>query len=215
MTLSEINIYKIFHIENIPHILANGITHKSSPNVNPDFIAIGDTSMIAHRNESQANVTNGTNNIIESITPGDFTPFYFGVRMPMLYVVQRGGNLVKRATKRENIVYVACSVQAIVDSNLLYYFSDGHAASALSNFYNKTKINQLPQIVDWDSVKKSYWGGHENQDVKRKKQAEFLVKGDIPRDFIIGFGCYHDAAKQKLIKFGINNPIKVIPKAYY
>ena len=161
------------------------------------------------------NVTNGNTNTIESITLGDFIPFYFGVKMPMLYVVQRGGNFVENATKPENIVYVACSVQAIVDSNLLYYFSDGHAADFLSTFYNKFKINQLPQIVDWDSVKKSYWAGDENQDVKRKKQAEFLVKGDIPRDFIIGLVCYNDTAEQKLKKFGVNNPIKVIPKAYY
>ena len=143
MTLSKINIYKIFHIENIPHILANGITHKSSPNRNPNFVAIGDKSMIAQRNERQVNITNGANNIIES------------------------------TTKPEDIVYVACSVQAIVDSNLIYYFSDGHAADYLSTFYNKNKINRLPQIVDWY------------------------------------------AAKQKLIKFGVNNPIKVIPKAYY
>ena len=205
----------MFHIANIPHILANGITHKSSPNANPYFVAIGDTSMIAHRNETQVHVTNGTNNTIERITPGNFIPFYFGVRMPMLFVVQHGGNLVESATEPENIVYVACSVQAIVNSNLLYYFSEGHAADFLSTFYNKTKINQLPQIVDWDAVRQKYWGGPENQDVKRKKQAEFLVKGDIPRDFIIGFGCYNDAAKQKLIKFGVDNPIKVIPKAYY
>ena len=107
----------MFHIANIPHILANGVTHKSSPNANPHFVAIGDTSMIAHRNERQVDVTNGTNNIIESITPGDFTPFYFGLRMPMLYVVQHGGNFVESATKPEDIVYVACSVQAIVNSN--------------------------------------------------------------------------------------------------
>ena len=215
MTLGQINIYKMFHIENIPHILVNGITHKSSPNANPNFVAIGDTSMIAHRNERQANVTNGTNNIIESITPGDFIPFYFGVRMPMLYVVQHGGNFVESVNKPEDIVYVACSVQAIVDSNLLYYFSDGHAADSLTTFYDKTKINDLPQIVDWHAVKERNWGGHENLNIKRKKQAEFLVKEDIPRDFIIGFVCYNDAAKQKLIAFGVNNPIKVIPKAYY
>lgn len=205
----------MFHIENIVHILANRITHKSSPNANPDFVAIGDTSMIAHRNERKANVTNGNTNTIESITLGDFIPFYFGVRMPMLFVVQLGGNSVESRTEPEDIVYVKCSVQAIVDSNLLYYFSDGHAADFLSTFYNKFKINQLPQIVDWHAVKKSYWRGHENQDAKRKKQAEFLVKGDIPRDFIIGFGCYNEAAKQKLIAFGVDKQIKVIPKAYY
>ena len=156
MTLSQINIYRIFHIANIRHIFANGITHKNSPNANPDFVAIGDKSMIAHRNERQVEVTNGNTNTIETITLGDFIPFYFGVRMPMLYTAQHGGNSVERATESEDIVYVACSVQDIVDSNLLYYFSDGHAANFFSTFYNKTKINQLPQIVDWEAVKQKY-----------------------------------------------------------
>jgi hypothetical protein len=30
------------HIENVPHILQFGITHKNSPNANLDYVAIGD-----------------------------------------------------------------------------------------------------------------------------------------------------------------------------
>ncbi|MEQ8239273.1 MAG: DUF4433 domain-containing protein [Cyclobacteriaceae bacterium] len=163
------------------------------------------------------NIDNGnTFNTIETITLGDFTPFYFGVRMPMLYVIQQGGNFVEKANKPDDIIYVACSVQSLVNSNLTYYFSDGHATDFLSTFYNKDEINQLPQIVDWTAVKEPYWSGQENLNIKRKKQAEFIVNGDIPPNFIIGFGCYNDSTKQKLIEFGVNDQlVKVIPNAYY
>lgn len=217
MKLDQVNIYRILHIENIPHIIENGITHKNSPNANPNFIGIGDISLINNRETRKINVDNGTTfNTIEVINLGDFTPFYFGVKMPMLYVVQHGGNFVEKPNKSEDIIYVACSIKSIINSDLLYFFSDGHATDFLTSFYNKDKINQLPEIIDWTAVQTSYWGGQENLNLKRKKQAEFLVNGDIPSDFIVGYGCYNELAKQRLIEFGINEQlVKVIPNAYY
>jgi hypothetical protein len=82
MDLSQINIYRMTHIENIPHILQYGITHRNSPNANPDYVTVGDKSLIDKRNTKQVSIENdGT------IVLGDFIPFYFGVRMPMLYVI--------------------------------------------------------------------------------------------------------------------------------
>ena len=86
----------------------------------------------------------------------------------------------------------------------------------LTSFYDKTKINELVDIVDWEAVKSIYWGGNENLDIKRKKQAEFLVAIDVSPDLMIGLGCYDEKAKNKLVSFGISeDKIKVIPQAYY
>ena len=71
----------------------------------------------------------------------------------------------------------------------------------------------LSKIVDWNAVKASYWGGQDNLNLKRKKQAEFLVSEDIAPSLIFAVGCYNDAAKNKLIGLGIKKEkIKVIPK---
>ena len=52
--------------------------------------------------------------------------------------------------------------------------------------------------------------------IKRKKQAEFLVSGDLSPDLIVGFGCYNESAKNKLISLGVpEEKIKVIPQSYY
>lgn len=38
MKLESIHLYRMVHIDNVPHILAHGITHKHSPHANPNFV---------------------------------------------------------------------------------------------------------------------------------------------------------------------------------
>ena len=218
MDLAEIKVYRMTHIDNIEHILQYGITHRNSPNHNPDYIAIGDISLINTRDTKQVTVDNGDflNMDSDTITLGDFIPFYFGIKMPMLYVIQNGGNFVTKSTPASKIVYMVCSINKIINHHEDYFFSDGHATDNLTSFYDKTKINELPDIIDWNAIRASYWGGQDNLNVKRKKQAEFLVSGDVASKHIIGFGCYNINAKNKLVDLGINeDKIKVIPNAYY
>lgn len=218
MELNKVILYRITHIKNIPHILQYGITHKDSQNKNTDYKNIGDISLIDTRRKKTVIVDNGDFNPKNGlqITLGDYIPFYFGVRMPMLYVAQHGGNFVEQATPPADIIYLACSISKIVSSKIDFFFTDGHATDMLTSFYDSTKINELIDIIDWKAVKSSYWGGNENLNIKRKKQAEFLVFGDLSPDLIIGFGCYNEKAKNKLISFGIpEGKIKIIPNAYY
>lgn len=218
MELGKISVYRMTHIENIPHILQFGITHKSSPNANKNFITIGDLRLIDTRSKKQVRVDNGDFFNFNSpvITLGDFIPFYFGVKMPMLYVMQNGGNFVERATPARDIIYLACSLIQIVDLGLLYYFSDGHATDNFTSFYDKDKIKKLPSLIDWDSIKASYWGGSENLNIKRKKQAELLVLNDLSPELIIGFGCYDNDSKSRLLTMGVEEKrIKVIPHSYF
>ena len=206
------------HVQNIPHILLNGITKKDSPNSNPNFRSIGDLSLIDTRSTKMVRVDNGDYAIDnpEVICLGDFIPFYFGIRMPMLYVMQNGGNFVEQATPPENIVYLACSLTKIIETNMGYYFSDGHGTDNLTSFYEKEKITSLSEIVDWNCVRAIFWGGQENLNIKRKKQAEFLASTDVPPECILGFVCYNQAAKDRLLEMGIpNEKIKIRPSAYY
>jgi hypothetical protein len=218
MELARVKIYRMTHIKNIPHILEYGITHKSSPNANPNFVAIGDVSLIDTRSGKRVRISNGDNFRADapSIVLGDFIPFYFGIRMPMLYVVQNGGNFVQTPTRAEDIIYLVCSVSDIAQSTNAYYFSDGHATDNLTTFYGADKIHELPNLVNWDAVKASYWGGQENLNIKRKKQAEFLIASDLPPHLLVGFGCFNQDAKQRLMSMGVGEEkIKIIPNGYY
>lgn len=218
MKLNNVFLYRITHIDNIPHILENGITHKNSTNKNVDFKNIGNVSLIETRNNKTILVDNGvfdSSNAI-SIVLSEYTPFYFGVRMPMLYVAQHGGNFVKKATPPEKIVYIACSLNSIISSGHTYYFTNGHALDNLTTFYDKSKIEELVEIIDWTAIKSRYWSGDENLNLKRKKQAEFLISGDISSKHIIGIGCYNSNAKNRLLLMGISEEIiKIIHNAYF
>jgi hypothetical protein len=59
MDLSDVKIYRMTHIENIPHILQYGITRKDSPNANANFISIGDVSLISTRSHKLVRIDNG------------------------------------------------------------------------------------------------------------------------------------------------------------
>ena len=203
------------HIKNIPHILRHGITHKNSPNANPDYITIGDKSLINTREAKQVSISNSCPNV-KRITLGNFIPFYFGIRMPMLYVMQHGGNFVETATPPSDIIYLACRLIDIIDSENTCYFSDGHATDSYTSFFDKAKFHELPNIINWNAITTSYWGGTENLNLKREKQAEFLVLNDILPKYLYKFCCYDENTKNKLINFSIpSDKIKVVSSAYY
>lgn len=218
MTLDQIFIYRITHIDNVPHILRHGITHRDSPEANPHYVNIGDMSLIGARKTRSVRVDNGdyTMRNAPRIILGDFIPFYFGVRMPMLFVAQKGGNFVERATPATDIVYIACSLMAIADTGMEVFFSDGHATDGLTHFYDRSRLKDLPRLIDWDAVRAKYWGGDENLDTKRKKQAEFLVKENVHPILVMRFGCYDTEAKHRLLAMGVNDEqVRLIPNAYY
>lgn len=103
--LSKIYLFRMTHIENIPHVLQYGITHSQSANANPAYVPIGDSSLISTR--SGFVLANGRR-------LGDYIPFYFGVRTPMLYVIQKGFNGVV-TTPPADIVYWVTTMQKIID----------------------------------------------------------------------------------------------------
>lgn len=203
--LNKIYLFRMTHIANIPHILQNGITHSTSVNANPDFIPIGDGSLIAARNNFPLN--NGRR-------LGEYIPFYFGVRTPMLYVVQKGLNMVK-PTPAEKIVYCVSSVQRIIDLNLDFVFTDGHAVDRFSSQYTAADIQNIDAILDKNAINAKYWGDENDLDIKRRKEAEFLVLGDIAQEGILAFITYNKNAKDTVINFGADVANVQIKSEFY
>lgn len=203
--LNKIYLFRMVHIENIPHILQNGITHSSSAKANPNFMPIGDRSLIATRDNFL--LDNGKR-------LGEYIPFYFAVRTPMLYVVQNGFNMVA-PTPAENIVYCVSSVQKIIDQQLDFVFTDGHAVDRFSTQYTNINIKSIDVILDKDAINAKYWKDETDLDRKRRKEAEFLVLGDIAIDAILGFLVYNQNAKDKVITFGADTAKVHIKSNFY
>lgn len=203
--LNKTYLFRMTHVDNIPHIIQHGITHSSSVNANPNFISIGDSSLISSRNNILLN--NGR-------LLGEYIPFYFGVRTPMLYVVQNGYNMVA-PTPAENIVYCVTSIQKIIEHKLDFVFTDGHAVDGFTSQFTIHDIENINNILDWKAIKAKYWREDNDLDLKRRKEAEFLVLGDIPIETILGYIVYNQNSKDKIINCGLYAANIHIKSEYY
>lgn len=203
--LNKIYLFRMLHIDNISHVLQYGITKIDSVNANQNYIAIGNRSLICNRNSF--NTPNGK-------TLGNYIPFYFWFKMPMLYVVQKGFNGVQ-PTCAENIVFCITSAAQIIDYEIDYIFTDGHAVDSLSSFYFPKDILNIEEIIDLKAIKDQYWIDPKDLDKKRRKEAEFLVNGDIPELAIVYYIVYNQSAKNKLLQLGILENKILIKSQYY
>lgn len=205
-----IYLFRIVHIDNVEYLLSHGMYIRNHPHADPDYINIGDTGLIAQRNNYSVGV-NPPNGVL-----GDYIPFYFGPLSPMLYNIETGyRGVVKRP--QSDIVYMVCRLDVIVEDCAEWCFTDGHAKNALTTFYN-----DLANLgaVDWNLVSAKYWSNTEDDlDRMRRKQAEFLVKDHVPVNCIGGIIVYEELQKAILeaiiTRLGLNIQVLVNPRNQY
>lgn len=162
-------LYRIVHIDNLEYILANGLFTRNHKNADPDNINIGDSGLILQRNDFNVPIDPHS-------TLGDYIPFYFGPLSPMLLNIKTGHRGITKRPQAD-IVYVCCNMQDVIRYCKKWCFTDGHAKNNFTEFYNS--IDHLDKI-DWDVVAKRYWNNtEEDLDMMRRKQAEFLVNGNV------------------------------------
>ncbi len=194
------------HIANVPHILLHGITHRNSANANPNFTPIGDPTLISTRDSYK--LANGK-------TLGEYIPFYFGPRMPMLYVIQKGFNGVPVIPAPE-IVYCVTSVQNVIDTQHDFVYTNGHAVDSFSSQFGPQDVDNIGNQIDFQAVKVKDWINPTDLDLKRRMQAEFLLSGDLPIASVLGFVVRNETAKIQLLGFGITEQqIQIRSNAYF
>ena len=76
-------------------------------------------------------------------------------------------------------------------------------------------IQDIETIVDFDAAKAKNWINEFDTDLKRRKEAEFLISEDIPTAAILGFVVFNENVKSNLMKLNINEKRIVIKKNYY
>jgi hypothetical protein len=123
---------------------------------------------------------------------GDYVPFYFAPRSPMLYAIHKGR--IEGYTGGESgVVYLVSSAESVDAAGLDWVFTDGHAEmSPLTSFYDD--FNDFDKI-DWDVLGSTFWNDtDEHPDRKRKRQAEFLVHQFFPWELVRKVGVYGSSA---------------------
>lgn len=199
---------RMVHIKNIPHILVHGITHRNSDQADKNYISIGDSSLIVSRSEWKIPSTD--------YNLGDFIPFYFGPRTPMLYEIQHGFNNVERREPQE-IVYCIISLQDVIDNSLEGFFTDGHAKNAMTTFYSNEHLGDISHLVSRKDVFERNWGPQYDNtgETKRKKSAELLLKNDLASKYIKWFAVYNKEAESTLISYGVDQKKILVRQDFY
>lgn len=186
--LHNLMVFRIEHIHNLEYILRHGMFTRAHAHVNPDHVFIGHAQLTEDRHEWPV-IPIDSQNSREYGTLGQYVPFYFGPRSPMLYVIQNGYNGVPKRHARD-IVYLCCRVQTIAQAGVQFVFTDGHAKNKLTAFYSN--LDNLSKLF-WQSIYARKWKAvQDDLDRERRKQAEMLVPTHVPPHWIEAIVVYDE-----------------------
>ncbi len=186
------SIYHITHIDNLPSILASGCLwcECAAAQMRLSTVRIGYSHLKNKRMDKR--VPQFAGHVV-----GDYVPFYFAPRSPMLYTINRG-NVEGYDGGQVPILHLVSSVEAATASCGSWLFTDGNATSAATAFYDK--LADL-DTIDWDVMDKVYWNNTaEDPDRERRRQAEFLVHHSFPWTLVQEVGVISEAMVERVHK---------------
>jgi hypothetical protein len=203
--------YRISHIENISHILQNGLCTKFHPKANPDFVSIGNAEIIEVRDDMPVRI-HGYGDI------GEYVPFYFTPKSMMLFNIVTGYRepVVKKRPKQD-IIVVRCLIKDLSKIGR-FFFTDGQAnEKTLTTHYND--LSDLDRI-DWNIIRRSdFKRDAADTDKTRRYQAEFLVYEHVPTRFIESIHVYNDKAatfvQKEMAKTDLLIPLHVTKEYFF
>ncbi|MDZ4721203.1 MAG: DUF4433 domain-containing protein [Roseiflexaceae bacterium] len=206
-----IDLYHITHVRNLPAIIARGALccHTIADRDQLTSVTIGYRDL-KHR-RSMRHVPVGPGGVLS-----DYVPWYFGPRAPMLYVINKG-NVAGYNEGQHPVIRLVTSVERVRDAGLAFVFTDGHAVVQFSEFY--TDLSQINH-VDMPLMQERYWNDTAaDNDRERRRNAEFLVHGELPWSLIGAIGVLNqDVADQvsAALPSGTTEPrVLVRPQWYY
>jgi 1,6-anhydro-N-acetylmuramate kinase len=140
---------------------------------------------------------------------GEFVPFYFCPRSPMLFTINKG-NTARPAGCQQTIVHLVSSVQAGIGLGQAWAVSDGNAGALHTGFASTLDAIKM---LDWAAIRATDWRGKTHQ-----KSAEFLVAEFFPWRGIHAIGCHNkDVAKkvEDLVNSQHHRPVVTVEPAWY
>lgn len=162
-------------------------------------------------------------------TVHDYVPFYFAPRSPMLSAIQNG-KVQGCKYDQTDIIYFETNIELARKMGLReFVFSDRNATKGYSQTFTDLKL--LKSSVDWqtmtetprlDGFCKYFFDKHGEPryvDRMEKRQAEFLIKHQVPMSWLTRIGVANQTkAKQVrdiLAKYGVNLAVDVMTDWYF
>lgn len=148
----------------------------------------------------------------------DYVPFYFGPLSVMLLNLKTG-RVPGYSEGQDPLIYLVAHAQDIQGLGIPFVFTDGHSLATFTAFFND--LGSLSE-VDWEVVEARYWKDtSEDNDRKRRKQAEFLVHRTCPWSAIREVAVSSEARKANVeavlsrYPSQFQRPVVVRPDWYY
>jgi hypothetical protein len=178
------------------------------------FTEVGDPAIKANRRDRVVPTGPGG-------TVGDYVPFYFAPRSPMLYRIAcdcRDSIPGRYQGGDRPLVYLAVRIGAVIDAGLAWVGTNGNAAALVSEF--TCDLDELETMVDWPLMLAERWNNvPEDPDRQRRRMAEFLVHREISATLVHQVATYSDQharrARDDLAGHALTSAVVVRPAWYY
>jgi hypothetical protein len=176
-------IYHITDVSNLARIIETGGLKSDALIAQGQGATVIGYAHIKRRRLTQIRVACCGNRFV-----GEFVPFYFCPRSPMLYAINQGRTGLPPGCQR-SIVHLVSSVSIGIGVGSQWAISSGNAGAAFATFDNQ--LDAL-DALDWSAIDAHYWSGRTDE-----KAAEFLIADFFPWDCIKYIGCHNqDVLKQ-------------------
>jgi hypothetical protein len=175
-------IFRITHRDKLPWILGNGLHCRNANRLDPDFVSIGNASLI-----------NDRQHVVVPIPPGgtlsDYIPFYLTPLSVMSFNINTGYRGIQQR-RNDEIAIMVCSLPKLAQDGIIFVFTDRHARLATTEFFGD--VADLEK-VDWKILQNRDFSRDNNDLGKMERyQAEVLVHQHLPIDSLMAIACYND-----------------------
>jgi len=141
---------------------------------------------------------------------GEFVPFYFCPRSPMLFTINIG-KTGRPPGCQHTIVHLVSTMAAGIATGKAWAVSSGNAGAFHTTY--SSNLEALDEL-DWPAIRAVQWQGKQHQ-----KSAEFLVADSFPWTAIQEIGCQNSATAGKvravIADAGHRPPVAIKTNWYY
>jgi hypothetical protein len=164
-------IYHFTHVRNLPGILVAGLLCDRACQVaGSTQVEIGSRGIKERRRQRVVPIEPGG-------CVGDYVPFYFAPRSPMMYTLSRNNYDFRDGF--DEVVYLVSSLERLTEVDVRWIVSDRNAALGVADFVGRD--GDLDSHVDWPLMRVRQWGQTE-RDPERpdRRMAECLAHQAVP-----------------------------------
>ncbi len=212
--LAELNaqnawVFRIVHVKNVPWILDNGLHCRNSKTVDPNFVQIGNASLIDGRHYRKIRGPYGG-------TLSDYVPFYFTPLSPMFYNIKTGWQGIQQRSNQEIAILVS-SLHSVKKAGHPFVFTDRHAYLQTAQGFDD--LSHLDKI-DWTILqRRDFKRDPENPEKVERYEAEALMHKRLPFEGLCEIACYDNPSagslQKELTKRKLTLKVSIKPDWYF